>query len=156
VVKVETALQMLKAVEQALPADVAVFAAAVADWRAERPSDNKIKKQPGKTPTLALTENPDILSAIAHRNAGRPRLVIGFAAETDNVIANAQAKLAKKGCDWILANDVSPATGIMGGDNNTIHLVTASGVEAWPPQSKDRVAHMLIERIGTALQEPKR
>ena len=106
--KVETAQQMLKAVEQALPADVAVFAAAVADWRAERPSDNKIKKQPGKTPTLALTENPDILSTIAHRNSGRPRLVIGFAAETDNVIANAQAKLAKKGCDWILANDVSP------------------------------------------------
>jgi len=156
VVKVETAQQMLEAVEQALPADVAVFAAAVADWRAERPSDSKIKKQPGKTPTLALTENPDILSTIAHRNAGRPKLVIGFAAETDNVIANAQAKLAKKGCDWILANDVSPATGIMGGDNNTIHLVTASGVEAWPPQSKGHVARMLIERIGTALQEPKR
>src|SRR5580700_10037927 len=155
-VHVETAVEMLAAVEQALPADVAVFAAAVADWRAERPSDSKIKKQPGKTPTLALTENPDILSTIAHRNAGRPKLVIGFAAETDNVIANAQAKLAKKGCDWILANDVSPATGIMGGDNNTIHLVTASGVEAWPPQSKGHVARMLIERIGTALQEPKR
>jgi phosphopantothenoylcysteine decarboxylase/phosphopantothenate--cysteine ligase len=156
VVKVETAQQMLKAVEQALPADVAVFAAAVADWRAERPSDNKIKKQPGKTPTLALTENPDILSTIAHRNAGRPRLVIGFAAETDNVIANAQAKLAKKGCDWILANDVSPATGIMGGDVNTIHLITASGVESWPPQSKDDVARALIARIGAALAETKR
>ena len=152
VVKVETAQQMLEAVEQALPADVAVFAAAVADWRAERPSDSKIKKQPGKTPTLALTENPDILSTIAHRNSGRPRLVIGFAAETDNVIANAEAKLAKKGCDWILANDVSPATGIMGGDNNTIHLVTASGVEAWPPQSKGRCrAHVdRTDRHGAA------
>jgi len=148
VVKIETARQMLKAVEQALPA-------AVADWRAERPSDNKIKKQPGKTPTLALTENPDILSTIAHRNSGRPRLVIGFAAETDNVIANGQAKLAKKGCDWILANDVSPATGIMGGDVNTIHLITASGVESWPPQSKDDVARALIVRIAAALAEAK-
>ena len=124
VVKVETAQQMLDAVEQALPADVAVFAAAVADWRPERPSDSKIKKQAGGTPTLALVENPDILSTIAHRKSGRPRLVIGFAAETDDVIANAKAKLAKKGCDWILANDVSPETGIMGGDANTIHLVT--------------------------------
>jgi phosphopantothenoylcysteine decarboxylase/phosphopantothenate--cysteine ligase len=156
IVKVETAQQMLKAVEQALPADVAVFAAAVADWRAERPSDNKIKKQPGKTPILALTENPDILSTIAHRNAGRPHLVIGFAAETDNVISNAKAKLAKKGCDWILANDVSPATGIMGGDVNTIHLITATGVESWPPQSKNDVARALIERIAVALTETKR
>jgi phosphopantothenoylcysteine decarboxylase / phosphopantothenate---cysteine ligase len=155
VVKVETARQMLKAVEQALPADVAVFAAAVADWRAERQSDSKIKKQPGKTPTLALTENPDILSTIAHRNAHRPRLVIGFAAETDDVIANAQAKLAKKGCDWILANDVSPATGIMGGDVNTIHLITAAGVESWPPQSKDDVAGALIARIAAVLAETK-
>jgi len=153
VMKVETAQQMLKAVEQALPADVAVFAAAVADWGAERPSDNKIKKEPGKTPMLALTENPDILSTIAHRNSGRPRLVIGFAAETDNVIANAQAKLAKKGCDWILANDVSPSTGIMGGDVNTIHLITAAGVESWPPQSKDDVARALIARIAAALAE---
>ena len=154
-VKVETAQQMLKAVEQALPADVAVFAAAVADWRAERPSDSKIKKQPGKTPTLALTENPDILSTIAHRNSGRPQLVIGFAAETDNVVANAQAKLAKKGCDWILANDVSPSTGIMGGDVNTIHLITAAGVESWPPQSKDDVARALIARIAATLAESK-
>ncbi len=146
VVKVETARQMLEAVEKALPADVAVFAAAVADWRAERPSDSKIKKQQGQTPTLKLIENPDILSTIAHRKSGRPRLVIGFAAETDNVIANAKAKLAKKGCDWILANDVSPATGIMGGDGNTIHLITAAGVESWPPQSKDDVARMLVAR----------
>ena len=155
VVKVETARQMLDAVETALPADIAVFAAAVADWRAERPSDSKIKKQSGKTPTLTLTENPDILSTIAHRTTGRPRLVIGFAAETDDVIANAKAKLGKKGCDWILANDVSPATGIMGGDSNTIHLISATGVESWPPQSKEDVARALIERIAAAVAETR-
>jgi phosphopantothenoylcysteine decarboxylase/phosphopantothenate--cysteine ligase len=155
VVKVETAQQMLEAVENALPADVAVFAAAVADWRADRPSDSKIKKQPGQTPTLTLTENPDILSTIAHLRSKRPRLVVGFAAETNDIIANARAKLAKKGCDWIIANDVSPATGIMGGDTNTVHLVTASGVEDWPPQSKDDVARSLIERVVTALAENK-
>jgi len=156
VVKVETARQMLEAVEKALPADIAIFAAAVADWRAEQPSGSKIKKQPGRTPPLALTENPDILSTIAHRSSGRPRLVIGFAAETDHIIANAKAKLAKKGCDWILANNVSPETGIMGGDVNTIHLVTAAGVDSWPPQSKDDVARALIERIAAALEETKR
>ena len=149
--KIETARQMLETVEKSLPADVAVFAAAVADWRAEQPSNSKIKKQAGRTPTLALTENPDILSTIAHRKSGRPRLVIGFAAETDDLIANAKAKLARKGCDWILANDVSPATGIMGGDINTIHLITPDGVEAWPPQSKNEVARFLIERIAAAL-----
>jgi phosphopantothenoylcysteine decarboxylase/phosphopantothenate--cysteine ligase len=155
VVKVETAQQMLEAVETALPADAAIFAAAVADWRTDRPSDSKIKKQPGQTPTLTLTENPDILSTIAHLRSNRPRLVVGFAAETNDIIANARAKLAKKGCDWIVANDVSPATGIMGGDTNTVHLVTASGVEDWPPQSKDDVARSLIERIVTALAENK-
>ena len=133
----------------------AIFAAAVADWRTDRPSDSKIKKQPGQTPTLTLTENPDILSTIAHLRSKRPRLVVGFAAETDDIVANARAKLAKKGCDWIVANDVSPATGIMGGDTNTVHLVTASGVEDWPPQSKDDVARSLIERVVTALAENK-
>jgi phosphopantothenoylcysteine decarboxylase / phosphopantothenate---cysteine ligase len=156
VVHVETARQMLTAVEKALPADVAVFAAAVADWRTERPSENKIKKQQGQTPTLKLIENPDILATIAHRKSGRPRLVIGFAAETDHVIDNAKAKLAKKGCDWILANDVSPQTGIMGGDVNTISLITADGVESWPPQSKDDVARALIARIATALDRAER
>jgi phosphopantothenoylcysteine decarboxylase / phosphopantothenate---cysteine ligase len=156
VVKVETARQMLQAVERALPADVAIFAAAVADWRTEAVSKSKIKKQQGRTPTLKLVENPDILSTIAHRKSGRPRLVIGFAAETDHVIANAKAKLARKACDWILANDVSPETGIMGGDSNTIQLITATGVESWPPQSKDDVARTLIERIAAALVEPKR
>jgi phosphopantothenoylcysteine decarboxylase / phosphopantothenate---cysteine ligase len=153
IVKVETAQQMLKAVERALPADVAVFAAAVADWRVEHASDNKIKKQAGQTPTLTLSENPDILATIAHRKTDRPRLVIGFAAETDDLIANAKSKLARKGCDWIVANDVSPATGIMGGDINTVELITADGVEAWPPQSKDEVARALIERIAATLAE---
>jgi phosphopantothenoylcysteine decarboxylase/phosphopantothenate--cysteine ligase len=152
---VETAQQMLAAVEQALPVDIAIFAAAVADWRPRQASQNKIKKQ-GKVPTIELVENPDILSTIAHRKSGRPRLVIGFAAETDRVIANAKAKLAKKGCDWILANDVSPETGIMGGDANTIHVVTADGVESWPPQSKNDVARALIASIAAALQETKK
>jgi phosphopantothenoylcysteine decarboxylase / phosphopantothenate---cysteine ligase len=156
VVKVETAKEMLAAVEQALPSDVAIFAAAVADWRVEHTSGHKIKKQEGRPQTLGLVENPDILATIAHRKSGRPSLVIGFAAETDHVIANAKAKLAKKGCDWILANDVSAETGIMGGDSNTINLVTAAGVESWPPQSKDDVARQLIERIAAALKDAKR
>jgi phosphopantothenoylcysteine decarboxylase / phosphopantothenate---cysteine ligase len=155
VVKVETAKEMLAAVEKALPADAAVFAAAVADWRVERASASKIKKQEGQPQQLGLVENPDILATIAHRKSGRPRLVIGFAAETDNVIANARAKLAKKGCDWILANDVSPETGIMGGDSNTISLVTTAGVESWPPQPKDDVARTLVERIAAALKDAK-
>jgi phosphopantothenoylcysteine decarboxylase/phosphopantothenate--cysteine ligase len=154
VIHIETARQMLAAVEQALPADVAVFAAAVADWRPQQMSQGKIKKH-GRPPTIALVENPDILATIAHRKSGRPRLVIGFAAETDHVVANAKAKLAKKGCDWILANDVSPQTGIMGGDTNTIHMVTPAGVEAWPPQSKEDVARMLIARIAAALKDAK-
>jgi len=118
-------------------------------------SQSKIKKN-GKPPAIALVENPDILSTIAHRKSGRPKLVVGFAAETDNVIANAKAKLLKKGCDWILANDVSPATGIMGGDSNTIHLVSAAGVEDWRPQSKEAVAQTLIERIAAALKDGKK
>ncbi len=154
VVRVETAREMLAAVEKALPVDVAVFAAAVADWRPERQSAGKIKKrQHGQPPTLALVENPDILSTIAHRKSGRPRLVIGFAAETDHVLANAKAKLAAKSCDWILANDVSPGTGIMGGDTNTITLVTTAGIEPWPPQSKENVARTVVERIAAAMAD---
>jgi phosphopantothenoylcysteine decarboxylase / phosphopantothenate---cysteine ligase len=153
-VKVESAREMLRAVERALPADVAIFAAAVADWRVANAGEQKIKKKPGQTtPELSLVENPDILSTIAHRKTERPTLVIGFAAETENVVANAKDKLARKGCDWILANDVSPATGIMGGDRNTIQLVSASGVEAWPPQSKDDVAAMLVARIAKEFVE---
>ena len=155
-VKVETARQMLEAVEGALPADVAIFAAAVADWRVERASSSKIKKQEGRPQHLGLVENPDILATVAHLKSGRPPLVIGFAAETDDVIANAKAKLRRKGCDWILANDVSPETGIMGGDSNTVHLVSAAGVESWPPQSKDEVAKTLMNRIAAVLGESKR
>jgi phosphopantothenoylcysteine decarboxylase/phosphopantothenate--cysteine ligase len=155
VVHIETARQMLAAVEKALPADIAVFAAAVADWRPQQASQSKIKKH-GRPPTIELVENPDILATIAHRKTGRPHLVIGFAAETDNVIANAKAKLAKKGCDWILANDVSPGTGIMGGDSNTVHLVTADGVESWPPQSKDDVARALVARIADTFKDSER
>jgi phosphopantothenoylcysteine decarboxylase/phosphopantothenate--cysteine ligase len=152
VIKVESARDMLKAVEGALPADVAIFAAAVADWRVSNAGEQKIKKKAGQaTPELSLIENPDILATIAHRKMQRPALVIGFAAETENVAANAKEKLAKKGCDWILANDVSPQTGIMGGDRNTIQLVSAAGIEAWPPQSKEDVAAMLIARIANEL-----
>jgi phosphopantothenoylcysteine decarboxylase/phosphopantothenate--cysteine ligase len=152
VIDVESARDMLSAVEKALPVDIAIFAAAVADWRVANAGEQKIKKQAGAAvPQFSLTENPDILSTIAHRAHNRPPLVIGFAAETENVIANAKAKLARKGCDWILANDVSPATGIMGGDSNTIHLVTADGVDDWPPQSKEEAAAMLIARIAAAV-----
>ena len=154
-IKVESAREMLDAVEKALPADVAIFAAAVADWRAAAPSGNKIKKSGDAPPSLTLVENPDILATIARHKTERPQLVIGFAAETENVIANAQAKLAKKGCDWIVANDVSPQTGIMGGEHNSVHLVTAASVESWPRQSKDEVAERLIERVTAALSEPE-
>ena len=116
------------------------------------PASRRSRRRPARRRReLTLTENPDILSTIAHLASGRPGLVIGFAAETENVEANAKAKLARKGCDWILANDVSPGTGVMGGDNNTIMLVTAAGVEAWPPQSKEDVAAMLIARIAMTL-----
>jgi phosphopantothenoylcysteine decarboxylase / phosphopantothenate---cysteine ligase len=152
VVHVESAREMLQAVERALPVDVAIFAAAVADWRVAGVAGQKIKKKAGQaTPELSLVENPDILASIAKRKTQRPKLVIGFAAETENVAANAKAKLAAKGCDWILANDVSPANGIMGGDRNTIELVTAVGIEPWPPQSKEDVATMLIARIAAEL-----
>jgi phosphopantothenoylcysteine decarboxylase / phosphopantothenate---cysteine ligase len=153
-VHVESAREMLAAVERALPVDVAIFAAAVADWRVASAGAQKIKKTPGEAaPALSLTENPDILATIAQRKSQRPRLVIGFAAETENVVANAKAKRTRKGCDWILANDVSPQTGIMGGDRNTIELVTGHGSEAWPPQSKEDVAAMLIDRIAAALED---
>jgi len=153
-VHVESAREMLAAVKRALPVDVAVFAAAVADWRVTEAGTQKIKKTPGENARpLSLTQNPDILATIAQRKTQRPRLVIGFAAETENVVANAKGKRARKGCDWILANDVSPQTGIMGGDRNTIELVTADGVEPWPPQSKEDVAAMLINRVAAALED---
>ena len=151
VLRAESARDMLAAVEAALPADVAIFAAAVADWRVAQASGQKIKKGAAGTPTLALTENPDILSTVAHMKTKRPALVIGFAAETERVVEHARQKLARKGCDWILANDVSAESGVMGGDLNSIHLVSPDGVESWPTQTKDEVAHMLIERIATTI-----
>jgi phosphopantothenoylcysteine decarboxylase / phosphopantothenate---cysteine ligase len=151
-VKVTTAREMMAACETALPADVAVMTAAVADWRPEGAADNKIKKEAGAaTPAIRLVENPDILATLA-KHARRPRLLIGFAAETEHVVEHAVAKRARKGCDWIVANDVSPATGIMGGDRNTVHLVTASGVEDWPEMAKSEVGVRLAERIATALK----
>jgi phosphopantothenoylcysteine decarboxylase/phosphopantothenate--cysteine ligase len=151
VVRAESARDMLAAVEAALPADVAIFAAAVADWRVAQASGQKLKKDAGGAPKLALTENPDILSTVAHLKAKRPPLVIGFAAETERVVEHAKQKLKRKGCDWILANDVSAESGVMGGDLNRIHLVTASGVEEWPTQSKDEVARMLIARVASVV-----
>jgi phosphopantothenoylcysteine decarboxylase/phosphopantothenate--cysteine ligase len=151
VVRIETAQQMLQAVEQALPADAAIFAAAVADWRVASASGSKIKKDAGHLPVLQFAENPDILATISQRQVGRPALVIGFAAETDDVVAHASAKRLRKGCDWIVANDVSPATGIMGGTENAIHLITETGVEDWPRMSKSAVAEQLATRIAAAL-----
>jgi phosphopantothenoylcysteine decarboxylase / phosphopantothenate---cysteine ligase len=142
---------MLAAVEKSLPADVAIFAAAVADWGVAAPGNQKIKKSKGGAPSLSLVENPDILATVAHLKTGRPKLVVGFAAETENVIEHAKAKLRRKGCDWIVANDVSPQSGVMGGDRNTVHLVTDNGVESWPSQSKDDVARALIARVAEAL-----
>jgi phosphopantothenoylcysteine decarboxylase/phosphopantothenate--cysteine ligase len=150
-VPVETAAQMLAACEAALPVDIAVMAAAVADWHVEIAAGHKLKKDGGGPPVLRLAENPDILATIAVRGNDRPRLVIGFAAETDDIVANARAKRRRKGCDWILANDVSPGTGTFGGDRNTIHLVDADGVEDWPVMTKRDVAARLARRIAAAL-----
>jgi phosphopantothenoylcysteine decarboxylase / phosphopantothenate---cysteine ligase len=150
-VPVDSAADMLAAAEANLPVDVAVMAAAVSDWRVETVAAQKLKKNGKGPPTLRLAENPDILATIAHRGNDRPALVVGFAAETENVVANAKAKRLKKGCDWILANDVSPGTGTFGGDRNTIHLVEASGVEDWPVLTKHEVAARLAARIAAAL-----
>jgi phosphopantothenoylcysteine decarboxylase/phosphopantothenate--cysteine ligase len=151
IMRVESARDMLAAVEAALPADIAIFAAAVADWRVAQASGQKLKKGASGAPRLPLIENPDILSTVAHLKTKRPPLVIGFAAETERVVEHAKAKLKRKGCDWILANDVSAESGVMGGDLNRIHLVTANGVESWPTQSKDEVARMLIARIAAKI-----
>jgi len=153
VLRVESAEQMLAACRSALPADIAVFAAAVADWRVVNAAEGKIKKQPGAAaPSLALTPNPDILATIAAAGPDRPRLVIGFAAETDDLLDNARAKLARKNADWIVANDVSPNTGIMGGENNTIHLISKDGIEDWPDLDKREVGRRLAARIAAALE----
>ena len=150
--RVETAQQMLDACQAALPADIAVFAAAVADWRVEQASVGKIKKQPGVAPPgLTLIPNPDILATIAAAGPSRPGLVIGFAAETNDLLANAQGKLVRKNADWIVANDVSPETGIMGGMENAVHIVTAAGIETWPRLAKDDVARRLARKIADVL-----
>ena len=154
VVPVETAQEMLTACEAALPVDVAVMAAAVADWRVERIAAHKLKKDGGGPPLLQLAENPDILARIAQRSGDRPALVIGFAAETEDLIANARAKRLRKRCDWILANDVATGTGTFGGDRNTIHLVDGDGVEDWPIMTKREVATRLAARIATRLRLP--
>ena len=152
VVRVETAREMRDAALAALPADAAVFAAAVADWRVASASDSKIKKDAsGSLPVLEFAENPDILAEISRLEQGRPRLVVGFAAETDDVVDNATAKRARKGCDWILANDVRPETGIMGGDENSVVLITGEGAEAWPRMGKAEVAKRLAARIADTL-----
>ncbi len=151
--RIESAEQMLAACRSALPADIAVFAAAVADWRVVNAAEGKIKKQPGAAaPSLALTPNPDILATIAAAGPDRPRLVIGFAAETDDLLDNARAKLARKNADWIVANDVSPNTGIMGGENNTIHLISKDGIEDWPDLDKREVGRRLAARIAAELE----
>ncbi len=153
-VHVETADEMLKAVEAALPADIGIFAAAVADWRVASAATEKIKKDPrSRAPALALVENPDILRTIAGAGAARPGLLIGFAAETQNVVEHAKKKRKSKGADWIVANDVSPATDVMGGDRNTIHLVTETGLEDWPQMDKHEVADRLIERAARHLEK---
>jgi len=162
VTHVESARDMLSAVEAALPVDIAIFAAAVADWRVISEGAQKLKKKAGEAISpLQLTENPDILATIAQRSTNRPSLVIGFAAETEHLIDNATAKIRRKGCDWIVANDVSPATGIMGGDSNTVHLLTRGkdsgdiAVDSWAPMSKEDVAATLIARIASSVAKEK-
>ena len=151
VTRVETAREMLAAVEALLPADAGIFVAAVADWRTTDAADEKIKKVAGEgPPALKMVENPDILATIGH-HAMRPGLVVGFAAETQNVVDNANAKLAKKGADLIVANDVSPERGVMGGDRNTVRIVSAAGVETWDEMSKDEVADKLAALVALRL-----
>jgi phosphopantothenoylcysteine decarboxylase/phosphopantothenate--cysteine ligase len=148
-IHVESARQMLEACEAELPLDAAICAAAVADWRVESEAGQKIKKTARKAPDgLSLVENPDILASLSRNTTQRPELVVGFAAETENLIEHARAKLAGKGCDWILANDVSPKRGVFGGEENTIHLVTAASSEAWPKMHKSAVAEALAERVA--------
>ena len=150
-VRVETAQEMRDAVMAALPADAAVMAAAVADWRVASRSDQKIKKDGNGLPSLSFAENPDILAEVSKLKSGRPALVVGFAAETEKLAANATAKLGRKGCDWIVANDVSPATGIMGGAENAVTLITKGGAEEWPRMGKGDVARKLAARIAETL-----
>ena len=151
VVRVQSAREMDAAVDAALPVDAGVFAAAVADWRVASASDRKLKKSRDGLPVLEFAENPDILKRVSQMEQGRPALVVGFAAETNDVLENATAKRLRKGCDWIVANDVSPATGIMGGSENAVTLITGEGAEEWPRMGKDAVADRLARRIAETL-----
>lgn len=153
VVAVQSALEMEAAVQAALPVDAGVFAAAVADWRVASASDRKLKKSKDGLPVLEFAENPDILKTVSRMPQGRPALVVGFAAETNDVVENATAKRLRKGCDWIVANDVSPATGIMGGQENAVILISEQGAEEWPRMGKAEVATRLAARIAAALQD---
>ena len=155
VVRVETAAEMLEAVQARLPVDAAVFAAAVADWRVRSAAGQKIKKGSAGPPVLEMAENPDILATVAHMTDGRPGLVVGFAAETEHVVDHATAKRARKGCDWIVANDVSADTGIMGGAENAVTLITGEGAETWPRLPKPEVARRLALRLAEALSAPR-
>jgi phosphopantothenoylcysteine decarboxylase/phosphopantothenate--cysteine ligase len=159
--RVESAREMLHRVEAAMPVDIAIFAAAVADWRVAQEGEQKLKKTSAGMPPLQLVENPDILATISKLQDKRPPLVIGFAAETENLIDNAKAKLARKGCDWIVANDVSPASGVMGGDRNTVHLLARDGehtgadieIESWPAMTKEQVAAALVARVAQTVEK---
>jgi phosphopantothenoylcysteine decarboxylase/phosphopantothenate--cysteine ligase len=153
-IHVETAAEMLSATQSSLPVDVAVCAAAVADWRVDAVANEKVKKSGGRMPALSFVENPDILATLSHGKK-RPQLVVGFAAETEKLIEHAREKLARKGCDWIVANDVSPKSGTFGGRNNQVHIVTATGIESWPVLSKEAVADGLVRRIASALHEAR-
>jgi phosphopantothenoylcysteine decarboxylase / phosphopantothenate---cysteine ligase len=161
--RVESAREMLDRVQAALPVDVAIFAAAVADWRVAHEGGQKLKKTATGLPPLQLVENPDILATVSKLREQRPKLVIGFAAETEHLIDNAKAKFARKGCDWIVANDVSAASGVMGGDRNTVHLLTRNGtavsadvnIESWPVMTKTQVATELVARIAKTFPEPQ-
>jgi phosphopantothenoylcysteine decarboxylase/phosphopantothenate--cysteine ligase len=163
VTHVESAREMLSQVEAALPVDIAIFAAAVADWRVANEGPQKLKKTAAGLPPLQLVENPDILATISKLTSSRPPLVIGFAAETEHLIENAKAKLARKGCDWIVANDVSPASGVMGGDRNTVHLLTRDihgtsadiRVDSWPVMTKEEVASALVARVAETVMTRK-
>jgi phosphopantothenoylcysteine decarboxylase/phosphopantothenate--cysteine ligase len=150
-VHVQTAEEMLAACRAALPVEVAVCAAAVADWRVAAAAQHKMKKDNGLPPALELTQNPDILAELSQAGPQRPSLVIGFAAETEKVVEQGRAKLARKGCDWILANDVAPGTATFGGDDNRIHLITAEGVDDWPQMTKAEVAERLCRQIASTL-----
>jgi phosphopantothenoylcysteine decarboxylase / phosphopantothenate---cysteine ligase len=154
-VHIETADQMMAAVDAALPADIFISAAAVADWRVRTQNQQKVKKTKDGPPALSLVENPDIVATVGSRRQGRPQLVVGFAAETEKIIEHGRAKLARKGCDLIVANDVSPESGVMGGLENSVHLITATTVEHLPREDKNAIARKIVEKCSVILKEKR-